>query len=114
MYSRFILAMFSREIPLGHSISQAPVFVQFPKPSLSICSTIANTREVASTFPCGSKANWLTLAAVNNMALAFLHAATQAPHEIQEAEKKAASASSFGIGMEFASWVIPEVLTDTY
>ncbi len=35
-YSRFIRAIFSSEIPFGHSISQAPVFVQFPKPSKSI------------------------------------------------------------------------------
>ena len=35
-YSRFIRAIFSREIPFGHSTSQAPVFVQFPKPSSSI------------------------------------------------------------------------------
>ena len=34
--SRFIRAMFSKEIPLGHSTSQAPVLVQFPKPSSSI------------------------------------------------------------------------------
>src|SRR5690606_8756821 len=103
IYSRFNRAMFSREIPLGHSISQAPVLVKLPKPSLSICSTMARTRDVASTFPCGSSANWLTLAAVNNIALAFLQAATQAPHEIQDAEKNAASASSLGIGIEFAS-----------
>ena len=29
-YSRFIRAIFSKEMPFGHSISQAPVFVQFP------------------------------------------------------------------------------------
>ena len=34
--SLFIRAIFSNEIPLGHSISQAPVFVQFPNPSKSI------------------------------------------------------------------------------
>lgn len=35
-YSLFMRAMFSSEIPFGHSISQAPVLVQFPKPSSSI------------------------------------------------------------------------------
>ena len=34
--SLFILAIFVRLIPLGHSASQAPVFVQAPKPSASI------------------------------------------------------------------------------
>src|SRR5690606_19585571 len=57
IYSRFIRAMFSKEIPLGHSTSQAPVLVQFPKPSRSIASTMFNTRSTASTRPCGNKAN---------------------------------------------------------
>ena len=57
IYSRFIRAIFSNEMPFGHSISQAPVLVQLPKPSLSICSTIFNTRRVASTLPCGNNAN---------------------------------------------------------
>ena len=35
-YSLFILAILSKDIPLGHSTSQAPVFVQLPNPSLSI------------------------------------------------------------------------------
>ena len=48
-YSRFIRAMFSNEIPFGHSTSQAPVLVQLPKPSSSICLTMFNTRSVAST-----------------------------------------------------------------
>ena len=34
--SLFIRAMFSNEIPFGHSISHAPVLVQFPNPSSSI------------------------------------------------------------------------------
>ena len=34
--SLFKRAMFVSEIPLGHSTSQAPVLVQFPKPSKSI------------------------------------------------------------------------------
>src|SRR5690606_706506 len=51
--SLFIRAMFSREIPFGHSTSQAPVLVQFPNPSRSIWATIFFTRSVASTLPCG-------------------------------------------------------------
>lgn len=35
-YSRFIRAIFSNLIPLGHSIMQAPVLVQLPNPSISI------------------------------------------------------------------------------
>ena len=50
-YSLFMRAIFSREIPLGHSTSQAPVLVQFPKPSSSICLTMFSTRSVASTCP---------------------------------------------------------------
>jgi len=34
--SRFMRAIFSKETPLGHSTSQAPVLVQLPKPSASI------------------------------------------------------------------------------
>ena len=50
-YSRFMRAIFSKEIPFGHSTSQAPVLVQLPKPSSSICCTMFNTRSVASTCP---------------------------------------------------------------
>ena len=56
-YSLFIRAMFSKDIPLGHSISQAPVLVQFPKPSKSIWRTMFCTRSTASTWPCGRRAN---------------------------------------------------------
>lgn len=55
--SLFNLAMLLIEIDFGHSISQAPVLVQFPKPRSSIRFTIALARALASTFPCGSKAN---------------------------------------------------------
>ena len=39
-YSRFMRAIFSKEIPFGHSTSQAPVFVQLPNlhhPSVAPC-----------------------------------------------------------------------------
>ena len=87
-YSRFIRAMFSSEIPFGHSTSQAPVLVQFPKPSASICLTIFKTRSVASTLPCGNNAYCETFAATNNMADEFLQVATQAPQQKQVEQKQ--------------------------
>src|SRR5690554_1723688 len=113
-YSRFIRAMFSKEIPFGHSTSHAPVLVQFPKPSASIASTMFLTRSAASIRPCGNKANCDTFAETNNIAEAFLHDATQAPHPIQVAASKALSASCLLTGMLFASCVFPEVFTDIY
>ena len=44
-------AMCSTEIPLGHSISQARVLVQLPKPSSSILATIALALLAASGRP---------------------------------------------------------------
>src|SRR5690606_3011978 len=41
-YSLFKRAMFSKEIPLGHSTSQAPVLVQLPNPTCSSASTMFN------------------------------------------------------------------------
>src|SRR5690554_904784 len=105
--------MLLMEMFLGHSTSHAPVLVQFPNPRSSILATIDLARLVASTFPCGNSASWLTLAATNSMADPFLQAATQAPHPIQAAASIAISASSLGIGIAFASG-IPPVLTDTY
>src|SRR4051812_11449490 len=65
------------------------------------------TRVVASTFPCGNKANWETFAETNNIADEFLQVATQAPHPKQAAASNAASASGLGIGMLFASCALP-------
>ena len=104
--------MFEIEIFLGHSASQAPVLVQFPKPSSSILATIAFARRVASTRPCGSNANWLTLAETNNMADPFLHAAAQAPQPIHAAASIAKSASSLGMAIALASGT-PPVFTET-
>src|SRR5690554_3340616 len=87
-YSRFIRAMFSKEIPFGHSTSHAPVLVQFPKPSSSIWLTMFNTRSVASTLPCGNRATCETFAETYSIAEAFLQEATQAPHPIQAAASK--------------------------
>src|SRR6202008_2158847 len=94
-YSLFMRAIFSREISLGHSTSQAPVLVQLPNPSSSICATMFITRVSFSTFPCGNKASWETFAETNNMAEPFLQVATQAPQPIHAAALKASSASSF-------------------
>ena len=62
-YSRFSLAIWSMVTCFGHSISQARVFVQLPKPSSSILATIARARRAASGLPCGSRARELTRAA---------------------------------------------------
>ena len=48
-YSLFILAILVREIPFGHSASQAPVLVQAPNPSASIWATIFSTLVFRST-----------------------------------------------------------------
>src|SRR5688572_609424 len=112
-YSLFIRAMFSREIPLGHSTSQAPVLVQLPNPSSSICLTMLSTRCVASTLPCGNKAYCDTFAPTKSIAEPFLQLATQAPHPIHAAASKALSASCLGTGVALASIVRPEVFTET-
>lgn len=59
MNSLLSLAILAMDSFLGHTASQARVFVQLPKPSSSIFATIALARLAASTRPCGSKANWL-------------------------------------------------------
>lgn len=91
-YSRFIRAIFSTDISLGHSASQAFTLEHWPKPSLSIWATISNTRFLRSTIPCGKRAKCDTLADVNSMAEAFGQAATQAPHPMQVAASKAREA----------------------
>src|SRR5690606_17175982 len=53
-----------------------------------------------------------TFAEVNNIALAFLHAATHAPQPIQVAALKELSASCLLTGIALASMVFPEVFTD--
>ena len=102
-YSLFILAIFVIEIPFGHSTSHAPVLVQLPKPSSSICLTILSTLSLASTFPCGKYENCETFAETNYIAAAFLQVATHAPHPIQVAASNALSASSFLTGIVLAS-----------
>src|SRR5690606_17441899 len=112
-YSRFIRAILVSLMPTGHSASQAPVLVQLPKPSASIWSTMACARLYRSVWPCGSNAYCDILADTNSMAEEFLQAATQAPQPMQVADSNASSATTFGIGMPFASGT-PPVLTFTY
>src|SRR5690606_584923 len=104
--------MFVTLMPLGHSASQAFVLVHDPKPSASICATMRSTRSFRSGFPCGNNANCETLALTNNIADAFLQAATQAPQPIQVAASNASSAIFFGMGISFASGT-PPVFTET-
>lgn len=68
MNSLFILAILSKDIPFGHSTSQAPVLEQFPNPSKSIWFTILRTLLSASTFPCGNNEYCETFAPTNNIA----------------------------------------------
>src|ERR1043165_1769561 len=98
IYSRLRRAMFSREMLLGHSASQAPMFVQEPNPSLSICRTILTERILRSGSPWGSSARWDTLAERNSIAEAFGQAATQAPQPMQVAAANDSSALFFSIG----------------
>ena len=110
IHCRLSLEMFCRLMSFGHSASQAYVLVQLPKPNSSILATMFLTRSAASIWPWGNKAKWLTLAPTNNMALAFLQAATQAPQPMHEAASMAMSALCFGIGIVLASGTPPVVV----
>src|SRR6202012_2820865 len=61
-YSAFSRAILVIDISLGHTASQAPVEVQLPNPSLSICAIISTTRVFRSGLPCGNNARCETLA----------------------------------------------------
>src|SRR5215510_8000992 len=111
-YCLFIRAMVSSVMLFGQTASHDAILVQSPNPSASICETMFRTRRSCSTLPCGRRLRWETLAATNNIAEAFLHAATQAPQPMQAASSKASSASSFGIGMALPSGA-PPVETET-
>src|ERR1700761_2557195 len=106
-YSAFSRAILVIEISLGHTASQAPVEVQLPNPSLSICAIISTTRVFRSGLPCGNNARCETLALRKSSAELFLQAATQAPQPIQAAAAKAVSALSFSIAMALASTAFP-------
>src|SRR5262245_38805916 len=107
IYNRFIRAILSRVISFGQTASQDPMLVQLPKPSASILLTMLSTRWSCSTFPCGSRLRWETLAATKSIAEAFLQAATHAPHPMHWAAYIAFSASSFGIGIALQSGAPP-------
>src|SRR5215813_2695845 len=111
-YCRFIRAMLSSVISFGQAASQEAMLVQSPKPSASIWLTMFNTRRSCSTLPCGSRLRCETLAATNNIAEAFLQAATHAPQPMHVAASKASSASRLGIGIALPSGA-PPVETET-
>src|SRR5690606_38238581 len=94
-------------MPLGHPASLAPMLVQRPKHTLSVCAIMFVARIFASGRPCGSNARWETLAERNSMAEALGQAATQAPQPMQAAAAKLSSAFCFSIGSELASCALP-------
>ncbi len=59
---------------------------------------MASARRMRSGWPCGRRPRCETFAAVNSIAEAFGHAATQAPQPMQAAASIARSASSLGTG----------------
>ena len=95
--------MFETEMPAGQAASHSYVFVQPPKPSLSICATILSTRWLRSGRPWGRKAICVTLAPTNSIAEAFLQAATQAPQPMHVAESNARSAATGSSPLELNS-----------
>src|SRR5262245_45233375 len=105
--SRFMRAMFSTLIRLGQAASHSKWFVQWPKPSASICATILSTRSQRSGWPCGRRASWEILAEVKSDADALGQAATQAPQPMQAAASIARSAFSLGTGRELPSGALP-------
>ena len=64
-------------------------------------------RRSRSGWPCGTRLRCETLAATKSIALAFLHAATQAPQPMHWAASIARSESSLGTGVAFASGTLP-------
>ena len=68
---------------------------------------MALTLSFASICHCGNRANWDILAETNNMAEAFLQAATQAPQPMQIEESNALSELFFLMRIELASGAAP-------
>src|SRR5207249_5607979 len=85
----------------------SPAFVQLPNISRSIAATMLRARAERSGRPCGRSPRCDTFAAVNSMAAAFGHAATQAPQPMHVAASKARSASSLRTRMALASGAEP-------
>ena len=98
------------EISLGQVASQAPVLVQCPNPSSSICATMLSTRCFCSGWPCGNFENCEILAETKRLADEFLQDDTQAPHPMQAATSNAMVAVSLSIGIALPSGALP-VLT---
>ena len=61
-------------ISFGQASWHSPYSVHGPKPSRSICSTIASARLLRSAWPCGRLPRWEIFAAVNSDADPFGHA----------------------------------------
>ena len=96
-------AMFSNEMPLGHSTSHAPGVCTVTKTfQIHLMYHVQHALFRLAGCPCGSNENWLIFADANNIAEEFLHVATQAPQPIQVAASNALSAFSFGTGMAFS------------
>ena len=77
--------------------------IQVDKVDEAVAATILRTRSPRSGCPCGNIPKCDTFAATKSIADPFRHAATHAPHPIQCAASNAFSASSFPIGIAFAS-----------
>src|SRR5262249_47065876 len=106
-YSRFSLAIKLALISAGQTASHSYVLVQLPNPSASITLTIRSTRLCRSGWPCGKSDKCDTFAAAKSIADPLGQAAAHAPHPMQAAASMARSASSLGIGIEFASGAEP-------
>ena len=100
-------AMNSMLISLGQTASHSPMFVQCPKPSAFMRSTMATARRSRSGWPCGSRPRCPILAAVKSDALALGHAATHAPQPMHCAASMARSAASFAMGTALPSGALP-------
>src|SRR5580765_5068834 len=93
-------------IDLGQAAWHSAWLVQEPKYS-SIRSTMASTRWKRSGWPWGSRFRWATFADVKSCAAPLGQAATHAPQPMHAAASKAASATTFGTGVRFASGAAP-------
>ena len=94
-------------ISLGQTASHSPWLVQAPKPLGVHLRDHGQTRSARSGWPWGRRPRCETLAAVNSMAEAFGHAATQAPQPMHAAASMARSALALGTGMALPSGAPP-------
>jgi hypothetical protein len=71
-YSRLSFVIAWMLISLGQTAEHSYWLEQAPKPSWSICSTIARTRRSRSAWPWGSRSRWATLAPTKSIAAGVL------------------------------------------